>query len=258
MRYQFGLIFSVIAIFLGGCASVPQQSVSLSTTAKGAEAGRVGVAMTKLPKVDTFFPGANCLLCLAAASIANTSLTTHAKTLPYEDLPRLKADLANLLRHNGVVVTEIADDVDIEALPDFDSQGPNVARKNFSSLRAKYNIDRLVVINVKTLGYIRSYQAYIPSSEPKATLDGFGYMVNLKSNTYDWYKPVSVSKSADQSWDEPPKFPGLTNAYFQVLEIAKDSFLEPFAGTSAAGAPTAGVTALAPIAAGESAASTRR
>jgi hypothetical protein len=61
-------------------------------------------------------------------------------------------------------------------------------------------------------------------------LQGVGYIVNLKNNTYEWYLPVLVTKAADQNWDEPPKFPGLTNAYFQALEIGKDSFLRPLAG----------------------------
>jgi len=255
MTYRLGLLVSAIAIFLGGCASAPQQSVSLSSMGKGAEAGRVGVAMTKLPPVDTFFPGASCLLCLATASMANSSLTSHAKTLPYDELSKLKVDLAKLLRQGGASVTVIEEDIDVDALPDFDKKEPGIARKDFSSLRGKYNIDRLLVINVRSLGYVRTYQAYFPTSEPKATLDGLGYMVNLKSNAYDWYKPVGVSKSSDQGWDEPPKFPGLTNAYFQVLEIAKDSFMEPFITTNAAAnAPKA----LAPIAAGESAVKVRR
>jgi hypothetical protein len=32
-------------------------------------------------------------------------------------------------------------------------------------------------------------------------------------------------KSAESTWDEAPTFPGLTNAYYQALELAKDAFL---------------------------------
>jgi hypothetical protein len=60
-------------------------------------------------------------------------------------------------------------------------------------------------------------------------LSGVGYMVNLSRNSYDWYLPVHIQKSADGVWDEPAKYPGLTNAYFQTLELARDSFLKPFA-----------------------------
>jgi hypothetical protein len=53
-------------------------------------------------------------------------------------------------------------------------------------------------------------------------------VVNLKTNAYEWFMPVNILKSAEQKWDEPPKYPGLTNAYFQALELGRDSFLKPF------------------------------
>jgi hypothetical protein len=40
--------------------------------------------------------------------------------------------------------------------------------------------------------------------------------------------PVELAKGSDGPWDESPSFPGLTNAYFQVLEMGKDAFLKPF------------------------------
>ena len=103
-----------------------------------------------------------------------------------------------------------------------------MAKKDFTSLAQKYGIDKLVIIHIATLGFERKYAGYLPTSDPKGILRGTGYMVNLKSNTYEWYQPVEVIKSADKTWDEAPKYPGLTNAYFQVLELGKDSFLKPF------------------------------
>jgi hypothetical protein len=37
-----------------------------------------------------------------------------------------------------------------------------------------------------------------------------------------------VQKATDGDWDEPPKFPGLTNAYFQAVEQFKDGAKKPF------------------------------
>jgi len=36
-------------------------------------------------------------------------------------------------------------------------------------------------------------------------------------------------KSAEARWDEPPKHPGLTKAYFQALEVGKETLTKPFA-----------------------------
>ncbi len=239
MKIHFGFIFAAFSIFMGGCVSPPQTPITLSQSAVGPQAGRIGVAMTALPKLDTLVPGAGCLLCLAAASIANSSLTTHAQTLTYEDLPKLKTDVANLLRKKGTEVVVIEEDVNINDLADFDTQVPNSAKKNFAPLQQKYKVDKLLLMDVTALGFIRTYASYIPTSDPKGLLQGTGYMVNLKNNTYDWYLPVYITKSADQNWDEPPKFPGLTNAYFQALEIGKDSFLKPFIGDAPAVTPKA-------------------
>ena len=184
--------------------------------------------MTPLPKVDTSFPGAGCLLCIATASAANSTLTDYARTLPYEDLPKLKNYVADKIHKKGPNVIVIADDLRIDALSDYSGKGPNTAKKDFSSFKQKYNIDKLLVIDIASLGFVRTYSAYIPTSDPKGAFRGTGYIVNLNDNTYEWYMPVDIAKSADSKWDEPPKFPGLTNAYFQALEIGKDSFLKPF------------------------------
>lgn len=228
MRTRLGILLLFITTLLAGCATPPQQPVALSNEVISSKSERIGVVMAPLPQADTQFPGAGCLLCLAAASIANSSLTSHTKTLPSDDLLDLKKEIVTLLQAKGLDAVEIPGQLNVGELPDFSASGPNVARKDHSSLRQKYAIDRLVVIDVKTLGFLREYSAYVPTGAPKATLIGIGYMVNLKTNTYDWYKPVHVQKSSDATWDEPPKFPGLTNAYFQALEIAKDGFRQVF------------------------------
>jgi hypothetical protein len=229
MRIQVCAALAAITILLVGCATPPQSPVPLADSVLSSSQGKVGVAMTALPKVDTHLPGAGCLLCLAAASMANQSLTTHSKTLPYEDLPKLKEELAGLLRKKGVDAVVVAEDVNVDALASYAGQGANAAKKDFSPLAKKYNVDTLLVISISTLGFERQYSAYVPTGDPKGVLRGTGYLVNLKDNTYGWYLPVNVIKSADRNWDEAPKFPGLTNAYFQALELGKDEFLKPFA-----------------------------
>ena len=116
----------------------------------------------------------------------------------------------------------------MENLPNFSSNAANATKKDFHGFQQKYAIDKLLVIDITTLGMLRNYSGYIPTSDPKGVLQGSGYLVNLKTNVYEWYLPVNVTKSAIGKWDEPPKFPGLTNAYFQAMEEGKDSFLNSF------------------------------
>lgn len=216
------------ASFLAGCATAPQQPVAFNRASLADGGGRVGVAMTPMPKVDTNFPGAACLLCLAAASMANSQLTDHARTLPLEDVPKLKELVAEAVKRQGGNPVVLADELKVSDLPSASNKGPNLAPKDFAALGPRHNIDKLIVISVDALGFERTYSAYFPTSDPKAVMRGVAYMVDLKTNSYDWYQPLAVLRSADGSWDEPAKYPGLTNAYFQVLETGKDEVLKPF------------------------------
>jgi hypothetical protein len=228
MKIKVGMAIAALAILMGGCVTPPQTPISLNSTALDTKSGKMGVAMSTMPKLDTHLPGAGCLLCLAAASMANASLTTHTRTLPTDDLASIKNEVVALLKKKGVDVVTVQEDLDFEKLSNFSAKGPGVAEKDFSSLKKKYNIDRLLVLQVKDLGMLRTYSAYFPTSDPKGWFNGFGYIVNLSNNTYEWYEPINIAKSADGKWDEPPKFPGLTNAYFQALQLAKDQFTKPF------------------------------
>lgn len=223
------LVFTLaVTLLLSACATAPQMPIQFSREAVTTGGDKIGVVMTSLPKTDTYLPGAGCLLCMAVASAANSTLTTYTRTLSSEDLLTLKRDMAASLQKQGMNVTVISDDINLKNLPDLNSKAPNTSPKDFSSLGRKYNVDKLLVIDISMLGIVRTYADYIPTSDPKGMLKGAGYIVNLKDNSYQWYMPVDIAKSADGNWDEPPKYPGLTNAYYQALEGGKDTFLKAF------------------------------
>jgi hypothetical protein len=228
MRIASAVLAAATVALLSGCATPQQPAVGLGQETLSPKSGRIGVVMTALPKVDTRFPGADCLLCMAAANATNSTLTSHTQTLSHEDLPKLKDEMATLIRKKGVDVMVIGEELKLDALPEVPTKGPNIATKDHSALRAKYNVDKLLVIDISTLGIMRPYSAYVPTGAPRGILEGRGYIVNLSNNSYEWYQRVQVYRAADGQWDEPPKFPGLTNAYFQVLELGKDDFLKPF------------------------------
>jgi len=225
MKLLFRAASVALAFALAGCAVAPQQPIAMAPTSL--DKARVGVVMTPLPKVELNLPGAGCLLCMAAASMANSTLSTYTATLPYEDLPKLKNQVAQSLAKRTKDVVVIDEPLDLKTLPDATGTGPNLPRKDFSSLQKKLGVDKLMVIEVSAVGMERVYSGYIPTGEPKSIVAGSAYMVNLSNNTYEWYHPVRVMRAADGKWDEPPKFPGLTNAYFQALELGKDEFLRP-------------------------------
>jgi hypothetical protein len=222
----------VAAATLAACAGPVQQPVNLSAdyfAAGKAKSGRVGVLMAQLPKVDTEFPGAGCLLCIAVANGAHSALTKEVQTFSTTELKPLPGDLVALLRKQGLDALLIDDAIKVADLPDLGASDPtNKSRKNFGALKSKYGIDRLLVVDITGLGVWRSYSAYVPQDVPKAVLVGSASLIELSTHALEWFLPLSLSRAAEGNWDEPPKFPGLTNAYYQVLESGMDQVKKPF------------------------------
>lgn len=215
-------------LVLGGCASAPQMPVALNAGTTLKPETRIGVAMTAVPKSDTYWPGADCLLCYAAASVANSSLTAHAKTLPVDDLAALKTQMAAALKKKGVQVVVIDEDLEVDKFPKL-SKDLNFAKRDFSSLRDRYKIDKLLLVEISGVGFQRNYASYIPTSDARAWINGTGSVIDLGTHAYDWWQPLETLRPAQGKWDEPPKFPGLTSAYYEALELAKDKVLAPLA-----------------------------
>jgi len=226
LRIRLSLLLAGVAL-LAGCATKPQAPVELKPLA-GANGQKVGVALAKLPKPALDLPGAYCLLCIAAAQIANAPLAKHVDTLDTEDLKPVRDSIADKLRKKGVDVVVIGDPIVLESLPQTTGDTTGKPPRDFRPMKAKYGVDKLVVVSFDAIGMQRMYSAYVPTSDPRALVRGTGYMVDLNANTYEWYLPFNVLKPADGRWDEPPKFPGLTNAYFQAVEASKDELLRPW------------------------------
>ena len=78
------------------------------------------------------YPFSRCRLpeCIAAASLANTALTAHARTLPAGDLLRVRDEVAILLRQKGHDVIVVAEALDIDALPELKDSTANGPKKD--------------------------------------------------------------------------------------------------------------------------------
>jgi len=215
-----------VAMSLAACQTTPPQSpIALTKESLAAQKGRVAVGI-RIGNPDLYLPGASCLLCIGAATLANSSLNTYAKTLKTDELLAIRAEIVENLRKKGFDAVAIDAPIEFDKLPDL-KLGPNFATKDFSPIAKGF--DHVVVINIPQVGFVRTYAAYVPTSDAKATLSGFAYMVNLKTNGLEWYDQLAITRSAEGAWDEAPSFPGLTNAYFQTIEQAKDRMKGPFA-----------------------------
>jgi len=210
-------------------AAAPSAAPAVVELAPAAPLPRIGIVMTAVPKVDVDIVGAGCLLCYATAAAANSSLSTHAEQLGPEDIPQLKDMVMAAMRAAGREPVLIAEPVDIKKLKKMKvKKGSQTVPRDFTGYKQSHEIDELLVIEVAALGFHRSYSAYVPTSDPKAMVKLSLFQVNLADNTYVWQEPIEVLRSAESKWDEAPAFPGLTNAYYQAIENAKDLVLAKF------------------------------
>ncbi len=109
----------------------------------------------------------------------------------------------------------------INKLPKY--KGPlGFPKKDFRSLKAKLNIDTLIVISLPQHGAHRSYNSYIPVTDPLASVQGTIYTVDLATNRYLQFSRVDFKVNVAGEWDEPPSFPGVTNAYYEAVEKTKE------------------------------------
>lgn len=222
------MVIAALAALMAACASAPQNAVPLNAASSLVGGSKVGVVMVAIPKPDTSFPGAGCLLCYATASAVNSKLTAHVKTLGTEDLVQLREDLAAALKGKGMSVTVVPDFVELDKFPKA-SGGENKPNRDFAELAKKFQLDKLVVIEVLAVGVERPYSAYIAVGDPRGVVQGQAYLINLSNQTYEWYQPITANKGVTGNWDEPAaKFPGVTNAYYQAIEAARDTVLQPF------------------------------
>ena len=220
-RLLLGLTVTV-GLFLQGCASPPQTPIALNSDFYKPGGGKVVVALSEVPKPDTAFPGADCLLCLGVASAMHSTLTTAVQSWPVDDWLALGPELQGLLKSKGQTVELSATPFKRDAFPQRSDAKPGESRFDFRALKASSGADKALVVRVHALGIWRNYSAYIPTGVPRAVLKGDVLIVDLNTQQLEWYEPFDLSQSADGNWDEPPKFAGLANAYFQVIERGKD------------------------------------
>jgi hypothetical protein len=224
--------FSVMltAVLFAGCASNPMLPLPLADGFYNQNTAKVGLYFDELPKTNTTFPGAGCLLCLAAAAAANSSLTGYVKTLPQTEIASIPQEVMEILTANNVSAIAIDTPINFKKLKKVKAKnaGAYFAPQDMRPLKQQLNIDQLLVIDFNFVGVQRNYSSYIPNGSPQASIQGLVYLVDLTTNTYTMYQPINWLVPVQGEWDEPPSFPGVTTAYYDALDRAKSQVLKIF------------------------------
>lgn len=225
---SFSLIIFLIAFFSGCASTKPQPPISYDETKIDPRVSKIGIASTAIPNPNTSFPGAACLLCIAAAELTNVKLTDHVKTLPIEDLNEIAGIIHDRMQKRGLNVIRINKMIDHKDFPVVKERKVDFAVRDYSRLKNEYAVDKILIISILGANVIRNYSGYFPSSPPKVAVYGEGVIINLADGSLEWFLPINITRGVIGEWDEPPSFPGLTNAYFEAIEVTKDAFIKPF------------------------------
>jgi hypothetical protein len=221
------LLITSLALLVTACATPPQQPVTLDSTVLSDDLNKIGVVIAGDHQPNVYMPGANCLLCIGAAEAMNVSLSRHVDALQIEEFKLVQSDLVAELNEHGVRVVAFEESIVLSELPKYPSETENIAGRDFSSYK-KEGITHLLVIDVEMIGVQRLYASYVPTSDPKAVFKGSAFLVDVRSNEYEWFKHIEHYRSADGEWDESPNYPALTNAYYHVLAEARDDVVSEF------------------------------
>lgn len=221
MGKLFSLLFAGVFL-LSGCSSLPAQTNVSADPQLWKAKQKIGVYVSPIPKITTSYPGAVCLLCYAAASMANSSLTKQVETYQAKQLEKTKDNIVSLLKAKGVDVVVIDTLVKEDKLPKLKpAVNPHITR-DFSAYKTSHDVDQLLVVNFVTVGVVRNYSSYVPTGAPQAVVSAQFYMIDTKSNNFSLFNPLNISRGAEGEWDKPPAFPGITNAFYQAEEQAVD------------------------------------
>jgi hypothetical protein len=224
--FCIGRLFPIFLVSLLGACATPQAPILFNHSQGFQPPDELLVSMATIPAPDTSFPGADCLLCLAAASMGNQTLTAHVKTLSAEDLGALKPLLADAMRKKGFRVKLDQGMLDLSKLPKPKEGVKDGAKEDFTTIATREDVRGVLVIQFREVGVNRPYQSYIPVGSPYVKIKAIGRLIDRSSNQLKWYQEFEISRQISGAWDQPPNYPNLTNAHYEAIELAKEAILQ--------------------------------
>lgn len=232
MRF-FKITLALLAVsMLASCAIAPQKPVVINNTYWDQQNQRVGVYVQPIEAPQFYTEGDVRLLDYAVISMAMATVKEHFAQLDTSDYELLRDDISSYFSQAGKMVKLISEDIKIDNLPSFNDPNSNdetyFASKDYSKLKEKLDVDQLLLIKARRVGLARPYASFVPMGDPRAIFELEGELVDLSNNQLLWYSTITSVGFSSGEWDEPPAYPGLTNAFYASLESVKQKVMAHF------------------------------
>lgn len=206
-------------VFFTGCAT--EKNIPLDNSFWHQKQNKVTVAIVKPTKPGLSKVGAQGLADYAINSAMTDEVNTYLGKTDltwYYSLPEEFSDKLNK-QHITAQTTEML------LKPD-EQEYKNIAEKTHSN--------NILIVQLLSVGAIRSYYSFIPLEPPKAHCVLKGKLFDVNSKKILWQHTVNVTLPVQGEWDKPPVYPNLTNSIKIAIQKSHQEIIDSFfAGKSA-------------------------
>jgi len=226
-------IFVLSLLTLSSCATITP-NFSVKQDFWNDKTKVIGVAIGDMPNPTTHKSGSQGLLDMAINNANAGDLETHLNSLDVSKINNVADKITAYLKGKGLRVKRISERVDIESLKEVEAQNDDAKKvyygsRDYSPLKNKYGIDKIVLINIVRIGTIRNYYGFIPLGAPKGLSHLGGYIINLDTNQLEWKQSVvQTAPNAGGEWDTPPNFDGLTDSMYTAFNQSRNMLFNYF------------------------------
>jgi hypothetical protein len=185
----------------------------------------MAIAIVKLPEADHLMLGNQGLLDIAINSGNAAEMVKQLKNIDISSYAKMTEEVAATLQEKGFNVVTITDQIDVEKLEDFEpsseKEGVYYASKDYRKLKDELKADRLLLVQVMTVGTERSYYGFIPTSPPAAQASVRMQIIDLNNARLLWRDNLKEVVAVQDPWDQPPSFPNVTAAVEKVVLMTR-------------------------------------
>jgi len=164
--------------------------------------------------------------------IATKNFRRYLQTLDMKWYSKLKQQFVVSFRKSGVKVKTFPEDISTKKFNYLNKNLQQYAKYDYSFLKTRIGVSKLLLISVDAAGAIRRYYGFIPLSSPKAYVSLTGRLINLKNNRILWRYTAQSKVPVEGEWDQPPMYENFTAAFNEAVRRAASQLMQNLFSTS--------------------------
>lgn len=226
-------IILLLISFVAGCATF-KPNFAVKERFWENKKQTIGIAVAKIPQPEAHKTGGQGLLDIAINNANASELGEHLAKQDVQQINKTTDKMFSYLRGKGFNVVKIEDQIDAESLKevslsDDESKKIYYTNRDFTPLKTKYNIDKIVLVTLDKVGTIRNYYGFVPLGAPSGYSKAVGQIINLENNQLEWNYVIDQQiPTSESEWDVPPSFPGLTKAMYTAFNQTQELLFNEF------------------------------